>query len=167
MKTISTLKKLINFYFYFLVFGFIAIPIAAIIHFNNDTFTSIFFFKDYDLSNSHRGVILTIILIGELIYYQFIKVVYLLKNSLNDLSDGHYFSDLIVHNFKKIGRLSIIWGVVFSVYEFLSRFLIVHEMRLVINNTLLISIITGLFFMFLSEAFAKANLAKQENDLTI
>lgn len=169
MKSISILKKLINIYFYLLVFGVIATVIYTPFRLINGKIDNIHirFFSDYDISQLRNGMFLTVLMMSLLLYYFFIRAVFLLKNSLKDLSEGHYFSDLIIKNFKKIGRLSILCGFGFSAYQFILRFIFDSEMRLVPSNTFMISIIIGLFFLFLSEVFAKAKLTKEENDLTI
>ena len=169
MKAISILKKLINIYFYLLVIGVSATIIYTPFRLINGKMDNVHIigFSDYDISQLRDGMFLTMLIVLLFLYYFFIKTIFLLKNCLNDLSDGNYFSDLIIKSFKKIGRLSIICGFGFSIHQFLLRFIFDNEMRLVLSNTFMISIIIGLFFMFLSEAFAQAKQTKEENELTI
>jgi hypothetical protein len=42
-----------------------------------------------------------------------------------------------------------------------------NDIRIGIDNTLVLLSFMGLFFMFLSEVFAKARKTEQENNLTI
>lgn len=167
MKTLSIFKKLINFYYYLSIVGFIAGVIALPILFHYDKIKKIDFIENYDISDLSIGGFLVMLIIALFFYYQFIKAIHLFRNCFKDLCNGNYFSGLVISNFKKIGIAFLIGGIGLSVYKFILRLLLVNDIKLGINNLLLLSLIFGLFFMFLSEVFAKAKLTKEENDLTI
>ncbi|NMH87424.1 DUF2975 domain-containing protein [Flavivirga algicola] len=167
MKTISTLKKLIDFYFYFLALGFIIWIIVIPIMFKTGKFNTLDFLDDHDISNLSFGRFMMMILVGAILYYYFLKAIYLLKKSLNDLCNGNYFSELVISNFNEIGKSFLICGIGAAVFKFILRLVFLSDIKLGIDNFLIISIIIGLFFMFLSEVFIKARKAQQENNLTI
>ena len=166
MKTLETLKKLINFYYYFLVLGFVFFTLLPIL-FWFGKIKSLDLIKGYDFNNLNLLELFVITFVLICIYFFFVKAIYLLKGTLKDLSEGNYFSELVINNFKIIGKYVLISGISFSVFRFILRLILLSDIKIGIDNTLIISIIIGLFFMFLSEAFAKARQVKQENDLTI
>jgi len=167
MKTISALRKLINFYFYLLTLGFIIVTIILPVLFYQDKVDKLTIFDELDFSNLHLGEFLIIMFFVAIIYFQFIKAIYLLKKCLNDLSNGKYFSELVITNFNKIGKLFLFCGIGFSVLKFVLRILLLNDIKIGLDNSLIFSIIVGLFFMFLSEAFKKAGNLEEENELTI
>ncbi|WP_438976621.1 DUF2975 domain-containing protein [Polaribacter sp.] len=167
MATISILKKLINFYFYFLVLIFIGIAILLPILYKKGEDFGLNLIDGYDFSTLSFGEFLTVILICLGICYLYIRAVYLIKKCLNSLSNGDYFSKLTTHNFNKAGKLFIISGISFSVFKFILRLVLLNDVKVGLNNTLILSLIIGLFFMFLSEVFTQARETKKENDLTI
>ncbi|WP_345166421.1 DUF2975 domain-containing protein [Algibacter aquimarinus] len=166
MKTLKTLKKLIKFYYYFLLTGFIIFIILPIL-FTNGMVKSFNLVEGYDFNRLELFEFSLIILVLVCIYYLFVRAIYLLKSTLKDLSEGNYFSELVITNFKTIGKLILACGISFSLYRFILRLLLLSEIKPGIDNGLIVSIILGLFFMFLSEVFAKARKTKEENDLTI
>lgn len=168
MKTISILKKLINIYFYLLVISFIALAIIPIIQYKKGKFGTFHIFSDnYDMSNLSFGKFIFVILIILVLLVIFIRAIYLLKNCLNDLHNGNYFSELVVNNFNKIGKLFLIYSVCSYVFAFIFRFFLLNSINFGIDHSLILSVIMGLFFLFLSEAFSKARNTEQENELTI
>ncbi|WP_136482073.1 DUF2975 domain-containing protein [Cognatitamlana onchidii] len=167
MKTIEVLRKLINMYYYLLLFVLIGIVIFISIMIQQGEVADLKIIEDYDVSNISTLKFLALISVPTTIYILFVRAVYLLKETLKDLSEGNYFSELIIKNFKMIGRLILICGVSYAVYKFLARLVMLGDIRLGIDFSLITPIVVGLFFMFLSEVFAKARLAEQENNLTI
>ena len=93
MKSISILKKLINIYFYLLVFGVSAAIILTPFRLINGKMDNVHIrvFSGYDISQLRDGMFLIVLIVSLLLYYFFIKAVFLLKNSLNDLSTGNFF----------------------------------------------------------------------------
>jgi len=160
MKTISTFKKAINFYFYLLILIFFVLAFVIPIQYANDTDTPINFIERVD--------IFSINLLGFLVlFFLYIRAVYLIKNCLNDLSNGDYFSKKVTLNFKKAGKLFIISGIGVLVFKFVLRLTFVGDIWLGIDHAFMLSLVLGLFLMFLSEVFTKARKTQEENDLTI
>jgi len=167
MKTISTFKKAINFYFYLLILIFFVLAFVIPIQYANDTDTPINFIEDFDFSGL-RVDIFSINLLGFLVlFFLYIRAVYLIKNCLNDLSNGDYFSKKVTLNFKKAGKLFIISGIGVLVFKFVLRLTFVGDIWLGIDHAFMLSLVLGLFLMFLSEVFTKARKTQEENDLTI
>ncbi|TWO33853.1 DUF2975 domain-containing protein [Seonamhaeicola sediminis] len=175
MKTITILKKIITAYYYLAIFGFLFLTIGFPIIFSikknkvslEEPIELNFMDMNIDVSNMGLGAFIAIIVIGAIILFPFLKGIYLFKKSLHDLSNGNYFSDLVVTNFKKIGVCFLIFGFGQWIFKIAVQLIFVNDLKLGIDNTLFLSSILGLFFLFLSEAFAKAKETKQENDLTI
>ena len=167
MKTIEVLRKLINIYYYLLLFVLVGIVIFIPIKIQQGEAMDLKMIEDYDTSSLSTPSLIAIVLVLTGIYILFVRAVYLLKGTLKDLSEGNYFSELIIKNFKMIGKLIIICGVSYAVFKFVTRLVLLSDVRLGIDFSLLTPIVIGLFFMFLSKAFEKARLAEQENNLTI
>lgn len=175
MKTISILKKLITFYFYLCLIGFLILFLGLSFRFFSgrpnlffqDEPITLNFMDNFDLGTLSPGYFMITIAIGAYIGFQFIKALYLFKKSLNDLSQGKYFTELVTTNFKKIGKAFLICGFSFWGFKIILRIALLNDIKLGIDNTLVLLSILGLFFLFLSEAFSKARETKQENDLTI
>ncbi|MFD2726508.1 DUF2975 domain-containing protein [Hyunsoonleella rubra] len=167
MKTIQVLKKLINIYYYLLLIAFVAILVFVPIAVQQGDTSDLRIIEGYDASNISIQKLIPLMIITAIIYLLFVRAVYLLKCTLKDLSEGNYFSELIISNFKKIGLLILVCGVSYAVFKFFTRLMLLSDVRLGIDFSLITPIIIGLFFMFLSEVFAQARYTKQENDLTI
>ncbi|PWG05739.1 DUF2975 domain-containing protein [Polaribacter aquimarinus] len=172
MKSISILKKLIIFYYYFAIFGILVLTIGFPIVFNlkkNKAESLVLNFMDMniDVVDMNLTPFIIIILIGVIIIFQLLRGIYYFKKSLNDLANGNYFSELVVNNFKKTGKCFLIFGFGQWIYRIIIQIVVLEDLKLGINNTLFLATILGLFFLFLSDAFAKAKETKQENDLTI
>ncbi|WP_282134709.1 DUF2975 domain-containing protein [Seonamhaeicola maritimus] len=175
MKAISVLKKIITFYYYFAILGFLFLTIGfPIIYSIKKNKVSLgepielnFMDMKIDCSEMNLGAFITVIFIGAIILFQFLKGIHLFKKSINDLSNGNYFSELVITNFKKIGQCFLIFGFGQWLFKIVAQLIFANDLNLGIDNTLFLSSIFGLFFLFLSEAFAKARETKKENDLTI
>ena len=167
MNTIELLKKLINIYYYLLLIGFVGIVIFMPILFKNGKVNNLNILEGYNASDISMTQLITFLLVPAIIFVLFIRAVYLLKETLKDLAQGDYFSELVINNFKNIGKLILICGISYWVYEFVLRLLLLSDVKLGLNYSLITPIIIGLFFMFLSEVFAKARKTEEENNLTI
>ena len=168
MKTINILKKLITIYYYLMIIGFVgAIISLPVLLFTNQSYEITFLGSKVDLGvlPLYKSLI-TLLLVGTL-YYLFFRGVRLIKLSLNDLSEGNYFSLLVISNFKKIGTLFLICGFGSAVVKLVLGFLLVNILKVGVDTSWVIFIIIGLFFLFLSEVFSKAGELRRENDLTI
>lgn len=167
MKILAILKKLITFYFYITLLGFLFLLIGVPIMYYKEFALPITSMQDYNVSNLSTGKFIAIYIVTGLIFFQFLKALYLFNNSLKDLSTGKYFSELVIDNFKKMGAAFLICGVSFWLFEVILRFTLINDLRIGVHDGFLLLSILGLFFLFLSEVFAKARITKQENDLTI
>ncbi len=175
MKNISILKKIITVYYYFAIFGFLVVTIGFPIVFGikknkvnlEEPLKLTLFDMTLDGSEMSLGAFIAMIIIAAVILFQFLRGIHLFKKSLQDLSNGNYFSELVVNNFKKIGHCFLLFGFGQWLFKIVVQLIVENDLNLGIDNTLFLSLILGLFFLFLSEAFAKAKKAKQENDLTI
>ncbi|WP_203256464.1 DUF2975 domain-containing protein [Hyunsoonleella ulvae] len=167
MKTIEVLRKLINMYYYLLLLVLVGIVIFIPIKIQQGKAMDLKMIEDYDTSSLSIPSLIAIVVVLTVIYILFVRAVYLLKDTLKDLSEGNYFSELITNNFKMIGKLILICGISYAVFKFVMRLLLLKDIRLGIDFSLITPIIIGLFFMFLSEVFTKARLTEQENNLTI
>jgi hypothetical protein len=168
MKSLSILKTLINIYYYLMIvafaFGLITAPILLL---TQEKFDISFLGDTIDLS----GVVIwksivALILVGSILFLYF-KSIQLIKNSVDHISKGAYFTTHIAGNFKKIGKLFIIIGIGATIVKTIIILLLKSEIGFKLDATLFIFIILGLFFFFLSEAFENASQLKEENELTI
>ena len=167
MKTIEVLRRLINIYYYLLLFVLVGIIIFILIMIQQGETIDLKIVEGYDSSSLSIQNLMIITVVPIAIYILFVRAIYLLKGTLKDLSEGNYFSELITKNFKMIGKLILICGVCYAVFKFVTRLLLLRDIRLGIDFSLITPIIIGLFFMFLREVITKARLTEQENNLTI
>lgn len=167
MKTILLLKKLINFYYYLLLLVLLLIVVTLPVLFATDKIKSIIIIKGFDLSNLSTLQFALILISSTVIYLLYICAIYFLKESLEDLSNENYFSKKVIKNFNTSGKLILISGVCYTVFNFLTTLILMNELKFSLDNSFLLCTLTGLFLMFLSEVFEKGRKTKQENDLTI
>ena len=167
MNTINILKKLIILYYYLTILGILFIIVGSPIMYYKGIELPINSMENFNVSNLSAGKFISIYIAAIFIYFQFLKALHLFKNSLKDLTVGKYFSELVTNNFKRMGTAFLICGFSFSGFKIILRLALLSDLKLGVDNTLFLLSILGLFFLFLSEVFAKARVTKQENDLTI
>ncbi|TBN03922.1 DUF2975 domain-containing protein [Hyunsoonleella flava] len=167
MKTIELLKKLITVYYYLLIIGFVAIIFLIVTGFSSGDISGLNIIEDYDVSQLGVMELIALAVVPFTIYILFVRTVYLLKATLRDLSEGNYFSKLVINHFSTIGKLILICAVLYATFKFVARLLLLSDVRLGIDFSLITPIAIGLFFMFLSEVFTKARKTEEENKLTI
>ena len=169
MKTISILKNFINVYYYLVLLIFITSVFAFSRSFftQNTEMVSEVLEMSIDLNqlNFHERMIVLIVIL--VVYFMYTRAVFLLKSSLGDLSSGNYFSELVINNFNKIGKLFLISCIVEFIGRIVLRVIMKKNIGIESDSSVFLFLIMGLFFLFLSEVFAKAGSIKQENDLTI
>ncbi|TDQ21994.1 DUF2975 domain-containing protein [Tenacibaculum caenipelagi] len=169
MKTISILKKLINIYYYLILISLVGTVFGIGVFFltrNKEMNPKILgTYVDFNKLTYPKIIIVLIIII--VLYYVYIKAINLLRNSLGDLSSGNYFSELIINNFNKIGKLFLFSSVIELVGKIIFGFLLEAKFKFELDSSMFLFLIMGLFFLFLSEVFAKAKRIEEENDLTI
>lgn len=167
MKTIELLKKLINVYYYLLIIGLPAIVLLIAVSLSNGDISGLKIIEDYDVSQLEVLQMIALVVVPLTVYILFVRAVYLLKATLQDLSEGNYFSNLVITHFKTSGKLILICAVLYTTFRFVGRLILLRDIRLGIDFSLITPIVIGLFFMFLSEVFAKARKTEDENKLTI
>lgn len=167
MKTIPLLKKLINFYYYLLLSVLLLFVAILPVLFATDKIKSINIVEGFDLSNLSTLQFALLLISSTVIYLLYICAIYFLKESLDDLSNENYFSKKVIKNFNTSGKLILLSGVCYAIFNFLIALIFMNEIKLGIDNSFLVCTLIGLFLMFLSEVFEKGRKTKQENDLTI
>jgi hypothetical protein len=162
MKTMNILKKLITVYYYvvgIVLLVSILLPLFWVFNFmvlgNNTNIT---------LPSVYKLTILILLLVS-LLFFHF-KSIRIIKMSLNDLSNGNYFSKSVIENFRKAGIYFLVCAVLQTISKIFSS-VYSFTIELGIDVSVLPFLITGLFLMFLSESFLKGQKLQQENDLTI
>ncbi|WP_405203407.1 hypothetical protein [Dokdonia sp. LLG6352-1] len=168
MKNLAILRKLISLYYYLMVIlfaiGLITIPFLLYL----GKKTEVSFFGDQininSLSSTKTAIVL--FLIGSLYLLYFLSI-RLIKNTVDILATGVYFTQKVICNFKKAGNYFIAIGIGATIVKIIVDLLVLSELKINIDGGMLVFILFGLFFMFLSEAFAKAQTINEENNLTI
>jgi hypothetical protein len=168
MKTITVLKTLINIYYYLmivaLVAGFITIPLLL---FTNQPYTMSLFGNQIDIGELSIGKSITVITLLGLVLYFYFRAIQVMRNTVKELVVGQYFSERVITNFKKMGTLFLICGIGFFVVNIILKLLLENRLSVGLDSSLFLFVITGLFFLFLSEVFKVAKDATEENNLTI
>ncbi len=171
MNTIKILKNIITVGYYWLLLNFIleAKSVIDVVFFNKNKNSSNakIIGEPFDMSEAGNLKILIIGIIALSLFVIILRAVFLLKGSISDLSSGHYFSDKIIKNFKAVGIYLIICGVGEIIGLMAINMILLSKLSLSIDDSVILFIIIGLFFMFLSEVFNKARNIQQENNLTI
>ncbi len=144
--------------------GMIVIPYRLSTHKKMEMIFSIDAIDLNYLSSLQTNIIL-LYLAG--IYILYILAIKLIKDTVDQLSKGVFFTTEISRKFKNIGRYFLVIGIYGSIVKWLIDLIAFSRMTTNIEVTMLVFILFGLFFMFLSEAFAKAKSINDENDLTI
>jgi hypothetical protein len=168
MKAIVILKKLVYVYYYLLLIGLIAWPIRALFKIIKKSDYVIKAFgvnKNTNEVSMYEG--LSLIVAAFIFIAIYTRAIYLIKQSINDLSSGNYFTSQVISNFKGVGFLFLSCGIGEIIMKFILGLLFNSKMNIKFDTSIVLFIIMGLFFLFLSEVFKEAKQNKEENDLTI
>ncbi|WP_299902528.1 DUF2975 domain-containing protein [uncultured Aquimarina sp.] len=167
MKPIYILKKLINFYYYFVGFGLGISFISLVYRFFVPKMINPHFLESDTLysSNSIKVVIIQLLYLGML--FIFFKSIELLTKSLSDLSEGNHFSPAVIKNFKNSGKLFIMISIIEISAKIFTNLFLENKLIFEIDTSIILFPIIGLFFLYLHEVFSKARTLQNENDLTI
>lgn len=168
MTTINLLKTLINIYYYLLILAIVAgLVTAPILLLTNRTYEISLFGQQFDFGSISmtKSIIITVVF-GVVLYFYF-RTVQLMRITVLKLQKGHFFSEVVIVNFRKLGKLFLICGFGFMVMNIVLKLFLESKLWIGIDSSLFIFIITGLFFLLLSKIFEEARVMKQENDLTI
>ena len=184
MKTIKTLKVLINLLYYALliVVGVAAIYYALLLIYPKALPYSLqlprmaFDFFDWKLM---LGPVLTTI--NAIL---FIYGIYLLKKTVPSFEKANFYAPLVIRNLKRAGKIFVFIGLSMMLIKMILIIIVQGNLYSVINGFsgwlnvvlrllgsidfyMICLIIAGLFFTLFSDSFKNARLLKEENDLTI
>lgn len=113
------------------------------------------------------GLILTSILLN----FGFIYSLYVFKKLVSSLFDSPLFTKFQILSLNLLGQLIIILVVLKSLFNIFSNMIFGNRELLGIHifsfDSKLMAICMGLFFIYLSYVFKKAQRLKEENDLTV
>ena len=167
MKAINILKNLITWYYYLILIGLI-IKIMSTINglSHGSNFKPKVLDKVVDFSTISNTKIAIMLVIAASLYGCYFMGIHYLKESLSDLSSGNYFSEKVIRNFNIIGKLFLICGIGEVIGKVILMGLI-GEISLELESSMVLFLIMGLFFLFLSKVFLKARTLEQDNNLTI
>ncbi|WP_073083440.1 DUF2975 domain-containing protein [Winogradskyella jejuensis] len=186
MKTIGLLKNLINLLFWGMIAFSIAVFALILMFFISPESIPLMFQGYTMMFDSFYSWNIWIVPFTNLLgFILFIVSIYYLKKCIEPLQKRQFYSEDVIRNLKKSGRLfviialgtgliRIITAFVFSTYANVSviggNFGTGHQSAAVassIENFNLFLLIIGLFLLVFSNAFENGRLLKQENDLTI
>ncbi|MEP0263130.1 DUF2975 domain-containing protein [Dokdonia sp.] len=168
MKNISTLKTIINVFYWLLVLSFGGTILALLgINFAG-FFTSGEGLSIFSIFNSWQFLLIFIPLL--VLYFLFIKGVHHLRATMPLLSTGDLFAEKVSGHFSKAGKLFSIVGVLGILFQLIVPLIASSKMKVSLDFTTISCVflmIIGLFFLFFGEVFQKAKMIQEENDLTI
>jgi hypothetical protein len=168
MKNISTLKTIINVFYWLLLLSF-GSAILALLGINLvGFFTSGEGLSIFSIFNSWQFLLIFIPLL--VLYFLFIKGVHHLRATMPLLSTGDLFTEKVSEHFSKAGKLFSIVGVLGILCQFIFPLITSSKMKVTLDFTTIgciFLIIIGLFFLFFGEVFQKAKAIQEENNLTI
>lgn len=167
MKIISILKNLITFYYYILYIGFIGLAFIAFLFFSDRTYNLKLECISYQIGSISVFKKVIILIIFSAFYTLYFFGIKFLKNSMDDLALGKYFSKSVISNFKNSGKLFLICAAVNMLIGVILSLILEFPLKVGIDSGFLHFIVMGLFFLFLSEVFSKGNEMQNENNLTI
>lgn len=168
MKTIKLLKRLIDIYYYLLIIVMIAGLVTVPLFLSGEKYNVRFLDENIDLNALTMVKSILIIMLIVVLWLFYFKAIRALRFTVLELSKGRYFSRLVVYNFKRVGRLFLICGIGEIIAKAVLFFILsTGTYRIGIDTSVLVFIIMGLFFLFLSEIFAKGKQLQDENNLTI
>ena len=171
MNTIKILKNIIVVGYYWLSLNFI-LEFYSFVHtlvFNSQgNMKNVKIIGEhFNMSEASKLKMFIVGIIALSLFAILLRAVDLLKDSMKDLSEGNYFSKSVIKKFKSVGILLMISGLFEAIGLLIITIILKSELSFTVDNSVILSIIIGLFFMFLSEVFFKARTIQQENDLTI
>ena len=168
MKSLQSLKTLINFLFIIICIVFTGISIALF-------YVALSGNLEFLLIEANSQIeifskIITLILVFALQ----VMSIYYLREFIKDVSPENLFSKKQIQSLSKTGKLMIYAVIIYTALNFLMK--VIFENRIAIsvfNNSEnlfyneIFLLIIGLFFLFLSHIFNSARKLKKENELTI
>jgi hypothetical protein len=113
------------------------------------------------------NVVLLIVLISGIL---FCYAVYLLRQTIGHFMKREFFIQKVVVNFRKVGIFTVLSSVISPAAVLLYNIVENGDLELTFGfgfDSLLVTLIVGLFFMVLAEVFKIAQNLKEENELTV
>lgn len=182
MKTIKTLKTLINILFFTLIgAAILQVLFWFIVYFFSDSLP--IFLQGFKIvfSSFLNWKMFLIPLITALNFVLFIITVSYLRKSVSSFIQSDFYSKEVIKNLNKAGTILVFIGVSTILIQIFSIVYIQNIVQIKINvfikflNVIIgsidlkstFSIIIGLFFMLFSKVIENSRTLKQENDLTI
>lgn len=168
MRASTLLQTILNLaYYFFLIIGAALFIFILYILFGGPIKYPLSMFSEYITIDSKK--ILLFLLIPSLMFHAaYTYLVYLIKKLVDDLADGQLFNRFQVAGFKHIGQMLIFLSITESIFDFIFKLIFKSRMKVQIDSSnFWISILLGLFFIFLSTIFKRAQDLKEENDLTV
>ncbi len=186
MTTIKLLKNLINILFWgMIVFSVLSFILFMILLFFPESLPEIFQVFGMFLNGTFPWQVWIAPFSNILGFLLFIVSIYYLRKCIKPLEDQRFYSDEVILNLKKSGRLFIIIMIVTSVIRIIALFVfndltnniivgskygfwaIISGVISAIGPINFFLLIIGLFLLVFSSVFNNGKLLKQENDLTI
>lgn len=182
MKTIKILKVLINILYILLliIFGLSALLLIAVVFFSDYL---PWFLQGYRmLLTSFDWKLLLIPFSTVINFVLFTLSVYYLRQCIKPFITSDFYSEIVINNLKKVGRLYVFIGVstilirLIAILYFQSRMpqvqgysglKTVGALTSSMDITTIFLIIIGLFFLLFSSTFENAKEFKKDSDLTI
>jgi len=169
MRKLLVIKTLVDYIWIITCIPLIPILLflSIYIFFTNDPWVNWLSFENINGSvNSIELKIYSLFLI--LFALTMIYCVYLFRNTLRKFQQRKPFDTLVIHTYKKLGKIMVISGIVITVISFGFKIYYLSKLQLYFGITPYLTVIgLGLFFLILSEVFYIAKTAKEENELTI
>ena len=168
MKNISTLKTIINVFYWLLILSF-GSSVLAILGINIFEFINSSEGLNVFLASKPWQLLLTLLPLL-ILYFLFIRGVYHLRATIPLLHTGDLFAEKVSEHFSKAGKLFSIVGVLGILCKFILPLISNSKMEIALDIATIgfvFLIIIGLFFLFFGEVFQKAKTIQDENKLTI
>ena len=170
MRKLNILKTVLDIFWVFsaitLIFILIYFPFYL---FNSDMNIPIKIKGQEITSKSNLSKIILLVNIISGLFY--VYAIYLLRKVVSLFQKREIFIDEVVKSFDLIGKLIIASSIISSLsmfyYKASEKDHFDYTLDLRSNNSILISIVLGLFFMVISEIFKIAKNMKEESELTI
>lgn len=169
MKKLQILKAVLDLIWFFSIVIEIVMIVSLILHlFNTNIHFHITIMQNMATDTISSKIFLTISILSTLL---FIYSIYLLRKVVVLFQKGEIFNDKVICSFDLIGKLNILYTIInivsLFIYILVTESKIDFSLNFSSNNSFLISISIGLFFMVISEIFKIAKNMKEDSDLMI
>ncbi|EDP71077.1 hypothetical protein FBALC1_01297 [Flavobacteriales bacterium ALC-1] len=186
MTTIKLLKNLINILFWgMIVFSVVSFILFIVLLFFPESLPEIFQLFGVFFNGTFPWQVWIIPFSNILGFLLFIVSIYYLRKCIKPLEEQRFYSDEVIVNLKKTGRLFIVISIVTTLLRIIGLFVfngltnnmivgskfgfwaICSAVVSAVGAINFFLLIIGLFLLVFSNVFNNGKLLKQENDLTI